>query len=152
MNKIFDKLLTLHFYYTTTRGNGHTALMKEGTKHYQGDKLVLVGQMHEHKNTETKLCETISLNSLDKLRGLNKPLAIDNHALATIFENSMTEILNLEGEINTLTQDKLHYLLTIEELKNKISDMESHPIHTFLKHFFKSHVKDSKSSHEGTKI
>lgn len=137
MNKIFDKLLTLHFYYTTTRGNGHTALMKEGTKHYQGDKLVLVGKMHEHKNTETKLCETISLDSLDKLRGSDRPLAIDNHALAIIFDDSMTEMLNLEGEINTLRQDKLHYLLTVQELRNEINTMKKNPFRTFFKSFFK---------------
>ena len=135
--KIFDKLLALHFYYTATRGKGHTVLMKEGTKHYQGDKLVLVGKMHEHKNTETKLCETISLDSLDKLRGSNKPLAIDNHALTTIFDDSMTEILNLGGEINTLTQDELHYLLTIDELRNEINTMKKHPFKTFFKLLFK---------------
>jgi hypothetical protein len=135
--KIFDKLLTLHFYYATTRGKGHTALMKEGTKHYQGDKLVLVGKMHEHKNTETLLCETISLDSLDKLRGSNKPLAIDHHTLTTIFDESMTEMLNLSSEINTLRQDKLHYLLKIQELKNEINTMKKNPFRTFFKSIFK---------------
>jgi hypothetical protein len=135
--KIFDKLFVLHFYYAATRGKGHTALMKEGTKHYQGNKFVLVEKMHEHKNTETRLCETISLDSLDKLRGSDRPLAIDNHALITIFDDSMTEILNLESEVDRLTKNSIHYLLTIEELKNEINTMKKKPFTTFFKSILK---------------
>ncbi len=40
--KVKEKLLHLLTYFETSRGIGHTTLMKKGTIHYENEKLVIV--------------------------------------------------------------------------------------------------------------
>ena len=78
MKRVLEEL---NAYYQTTRQAGHTTLMKRGTSNYEQRKLVLVHNMSYGRDLNIPKDEIVTLNSLDRLRGHDLPLVIDNGTL-----------------------------------------------------------------------
>lgn len=100
---IKQKLQILYRYYCDTRAVGHTTLMKQGIDNFENKKIIIVPVLSAGtqiiKNSNDSI---VSLHSLDKLRGNNAPLAIDNSAMYMILKESIDEIEKLESEIYKL--------------------------------------------------
>jgi len=95
--KTKEKLEILRNYYYSTRGKGHTTLMRKGTDNVK-DKLVLCYNYQSGEDLRFKNNELISWHGLKKLYGHNKPLAIDNGTMTVILESAIEEIERLEEE------------------------------------------------------
>ena len=130
--KIEKKLESLLYYYMATRKVGHTTLLKKGTDNYEKPFCVLT------HNTETARIlgfspkDTVSLYSLDRLRGSSRPLAIDNGAMIEILSDAMFRIETQKEQIKAL-EEKKQTIITfgkkklvnkIEELQNEIEKMK----------------------------
>lgn len=100
--KILNKLEELLAYYETTRQAGHTTLMRTGTDAYDRKKLVLAHNADHGANLGFKPDEVISWQNLSKLKGHNKPLAIDNGALYGILRDTINEMIKMEDETKNL--------------------------------------------------
>jgi hypothetical protein len=96
--KIEKKLAELIGYYSFNRNVGHTALLKEGSKHYDKGKFILASSKHNWDFLECEPNEVISLQNLETLRGHSKPMVIDNDALIEIFSEALMRIEALEKE------------------------------------------------------
>lgn len=99
--KQIEKLKELMTYYNVTRQVGHTRLVKEGTEHYEGPKLILVYNMDHGANTfpKSNKDEIISWQNLKSLRGHHRPLAVDNGTMWGILGDSIEEIEKLQEEL-----------------------------------------------------
>lgn len=104
------KIEELLHYYNTTRQVGHTTTLLENV----GNALVLCGDYTTCKLFEKqygdKNTKFVSYGSLDyNLRGMNKPLVIDNYAMMNLLRDSLQALNYLEYENN--------------KLRNKLSDI-----------------------------
>jgi len=116
----------LNAYYLTTRQAGHTTLMKRGISNYERKKLVMVHNMSYGRDLRIPKNEIVTLNSLDRLRGNDLPLVIDNSTLTTIFRESLSEYTRLEKERNVY-RDANHLL------QDDIRKMRANPFKTLFK-------------------
>ena len=123
---IREVLQTLDVYYQTTRQAGYTTLMKRGTSNYERKKLVMVHNMSYGRELRIPNDELVTPNSLDRLRGHDLPLMIDNGALSEIFRASHQEYTRLEKQRDTMRA--LAY-----EHENTINKMRAHPFKTLFK-------------------
>lgn len=95
---IKEKIESIVTYYMYNRKVGNTRLLKEGTKNYDGPKLILAYSKQEYGNLECKEAEVVSFKN-DGLKALishNKPLVIDNGALYKLLEETLVYINELE--------------------------------------------------------
>jgi hypothetical protein len=99
---IIEKLEVLKHYYVCTRNVGHTALMKEGTKHYEREKFILGYKKKFYNELECKSSELISWNNLNALYGAKKPLVIDNSVMCILLDESLQKMNKLEEENKNL--------------------------------------------------
>lgn len=104
--KIQKKIEMLLHYYSTTRKAGHSTLLKEGTKHYDKDFLVLAWHKSDYDFLEIKPQQVVSWDNLDILRGNNKPMVIDNGVLFEILGDVLMKIESLEEENEELVKEK----------------------------------------------
>lgn len=102
--KIKEKLTELANYYSINRQVGHTSIMLNGTNSCENSAIVV----HNHdfgthlKKQCNKTTQIISVNSLDKqLRGLSKPLVIDNATLFSLFSEASEKISELELKLQS---------------------------------------------------
>ena len=109
--KIQKKLAELIGYYSYNRCVGHTALLKEGAKHYDKEKFILATNKQNWDFLECKPTEVISVHNLEALRGHHKPMVIDNDALIEIFSESLMKIDALEKENQELKEQKQAILI-----------------------------------------
>ena len=134
--KIEDGLKEIIDYYRTTRQIGHTTLMKVGTNDFNRDKLVLVLGRDHGDSMGIKRSEMVTLDNLQKLRGSNAPLVIDNGVLIEIFDQTYLKVDSLKEETK---RHKSNYITTRKELSQseyKVYNMRSHPFKTFFKTIF----------------
>jgi hypothetical protein len=100
-----QKLKEIIHYYSSTRQVGHTTGMLEGAN-YVDNPLILVHstEMGDHikRRMGAKNVSFVSLNSKSFLRGLKKPLFIDNCAAWVLFKEALHEIQTLEEKIKKL--------------------------------------------------
>ena len=124
---IKKKLETLLTYYQATRAKGHSTLLKNGTENNAGGEFfILVHKMDCPVYDAYDINEKVSLYNLDKLRGHNKPLAIDNAALLELFSESLMKIEALEEENKKLRkQNKLILVTPGDKLWKKVEDLEN---------------------------
>lgn len=116
MKSVAYKLQELLTYYLATRQCGHTTLMKQGRDNYTGQKLILAADYKSGKELSSDPNkEVISLNSLEKLRGSNKPLAIDNATMTILLQDTLDELLRLENENKKLKEIKNNILKILNE-------------------------------------
>lgn len=105
---IKETLFSLIGYYVTTPGIGHTFVMLNGAAHTNATILVPTLRHSRQIAMDALVSRSdlnkkfVSLQNLDRLRGLNNPLAIDNSALLSIFSQSLKRIEELEQEIQQL--------------------------------------------------
>lgn len=85
INKLGNQHLAIWTYLNGVRGKGKTSLLKKGIDDYDKSFHLLTVNKEMGKNlTKNKKCNVITLNSLDKLIGSNKPLIIDQEAIAQL--------------------------------------------------------------------
>lgn len=113
--KVKEKLRHLLTYYETSRRVGHTALMKEGTNHYEKEKLVLNYNMSSGDELGFKRNEIVSWQNLERLCGQRKPMVIDNGVLCVILSDTIKEIEALENENRKLKEQKGNILKILNE-------------------------------------
>ena len=104
------KIEELLFYYESTRGVGHTTLLKEGTNNNIINKLILVYNKSTFNYLENKTTTLISWKNIKALRGNNKPLSIDNGVITLL----LMEVLE---EFNKLTNKN-------DKLKNELKKLK----------------------------
>lgn len=112
--KILEKLQDLLAYYEATRRVGHTTLMKKGIENYDKEKFVLTYSIDAGECIGIKRDEIISWQRLDKLRGHNKPLAIDNGTMFVILNEVTDTIKALQDENEMLREErrKIYYMVS----------------------------------------
>jgi len=155
---IKEKIETIIMYMATNRQAGHSTLMRVGTDNFQRDKFILTKNLKQGDQYKCLRSEIVSLGSLGKLRGHDRPLAIDNHALVTIFDQAVSELTEQEEEIKTLKEnineitlvdihrlkddlrkEKIKFQLAIKDLKKErleVKRMRNRPFKTFFKTIF----------------
>ena len=126
-------LETLNAYYETTRQVGHTTLMKRGISNYERKKLVMVHNMSYGRDLRIPKNEIVTLNSLDRLRGNDLPLAIDNGTLTTIFTMSLDRFTQFEEEIKRVIMERERMRSLAYEHENTINKMRANPFKTLYK-------------------
>ena len=98
-------------YYRTNRAVGHTTTMIEGAANT--DCIVIVANEKQAYIRERLTGQTVlSINNLNqRLRGMNKPLAIDNSAIYLILQRLLEEI-----------DDRDQKLLEVKQALRNLSD------------------------------
>lgn len=109
--KTLEKLKLLQKYYITTRGSGHTTLMKEGVDNTE-EKLILCNKLEEHSSINCKPSEIVPWTNVARLIGQSKPLAIDNGAMLELLNNTIFELEELEDQKLEL-QQKINHIKKI---------------------------------------
>ena len=102
------KLQEIKDYYDLTRGVGHTTGMLEGAN-YIDNALILthsmkMGEYIKKMLGSPKSVTIQSIHSNDMLRGMRKPLFIDNATLWLLFSEALAEMETLEKENERLRQ------------------------------------------------
>jgi len=134
--EIKQTLKEISTYYQITRQAGHTTLMEQGTANYPKDKLVLCLNMGHGNTMKLKRSEIVPLDSLERLRGHNTPLAIDNGVLIEIFDQTVLEYAKLEKSAKA---NRIRYLIASKKLREanlEINKMRNQPFRTFFKSIF----------------
>lgn len=116
---LLDRLEILLSYYKENRQVGHTTLMREGVSHYDKEKLVLTHSLAHSNDLGCKDDEIISWNSIDKLRGHKKPIAIDNATMFLMLSEAISEIEKINKENEELRKE----ISKFKQLKEKISEV-----------------------------
>lgn len=96
-----NKISWLRAYIDTRRGVGHTFTMVNGVRNNDVGAVVLVVSQ-THANQFKKECpkETrfVAWDDLDKIKGLSKPLAVDNFTLSQILGDVLDAFNQLREE------------------------------------------------------
>lgn len=129
---IIRTIKILSNYYQNGRGLGSTTLMKRGTSNYEYDKLILVSTHSSGKSLGFKPHEMVSLNSIDRLRGSDLPLAIDNHTLIDIFDQVSLKLEEQEDRATRAESNAVHERLRREDLAVEIKEMKENPFRTLI--------------------
>lgn len=116
-----DKLRTLHTYYFATRNTGHTQLLKEGIKRFKKDFFVLSDDTRDCLFLEIEPEQTISWKYMEKLKGHQRPIAIDNSAMISLLYDALHEIETLEEE-----NERLREIMSspMNEIFQKFDDLQ----------------------------
>ena len=101
--KIKDTLQSIAFYFTSLRQVGHTTAMIRGAQNVDS-VIVLARTSHHAALLQKRLPNAIvkSVGSINALRGMNKPLVIDNDAMLEICNAALAEIGRLERHVEEL--------------------------------------------------
>lgn len=105
-------LRALVMHYGHSRGAGHTRLMLEGVKNCP-EAAVIGGDCASTWRLRDAIGDKriwINLANIDRMAGLNAPLAIDNHALNQIFSAALREIAVLDSRVMELQKNEAHIL------------------------------------------
>lgn len=103
--KIKKQLEELLYYYMSTRAVGHTTLMKKGTDNYDKPYCILTHNTEAGSVLGFDRRNIVTVNSLDRLRGSSRPLAIDNGAMIELLIDVIMRIESLEEENKKLIKD-----------------------------------------------
>ncbi len=96
---IKEKLLYLVRYYNSARHCGHTNSILFGMKRNPKAMMLTIDAqgMKQLKHRIPEM-DVVTLDDLDKLNGLRRPLTIDNHALVLLLSEALEEMNRLEQE------------------------------------------------------
>ena len=119
-------------YYKTTRGVGHTTVIREGVKK---TKAIIVVNKENEKNRVRNSFDIYSENIVTlqdiqkQLAGRHQPLVFDNYALIKIFDESLNEIQTQKKRANDAVASaikdvtkKNKYIIELEEKVNRLED------------------------------
>lgn len=100
MPSIKEKLKSLAHYFLCNRNVGHTRALLEGANNVP-DTIFLTADRRTQDDIGDSAPNALplALHKLDHLRGMNKPLVIDNGALTYLFLAAAEEIERLEEEL-----------------------------------------------------
>lgn len=116
---ITEKIKEILQYYLVNRNIGHTTLLKHGIDnfgYYDQKFFVLCRSMGDYIFLSTKSKNIVSWNNIEKLRGYNRPLAIDNGAMIELLSESLSEL----SKIETLEKQNKELLKKVDELKTNL--------------------------------
>jgi hypothetical protein len=91
------------------RGVGHTYAMLNGAKNTNQGVVVIAATSPEATRLKMQIGDkavVVSLNNLESLRGLRKPVVIEHTALEMLFIEAIREIDRLEFRVNQLQREK----------------------------------------------
>ena len=101
MIQITRILNSLVEHYGRTRQAGHTTLMLEGAMHYARPFVIVAGDQNSAQ--QFRPLTTVSLHRLEGgLADGPGPIAFDNYALWTIFDEALREIERLKRRVKEL--------------------------------------------------
>jgi hypothetical protein len=98
-----QRLEDLRNYYATTRQCGHTTVMVRGAQNV--DTVAILAASHNHARILKQLApkaDCISLYATTALRGMRKPLLVDNHTMHVLLSDALEEIERLEKRVSDL--------------------------------------------------
>ena len=99
--------------------------MKKGTDNYEGEKFILSFNLKNRNEIGCTSQEIVSLESLSKLIGSSKPIAIDNGAMITILTETLNEFRKLEKENKQLLKRNQMILVTPgDKLWNEVDKLQ----------------------------
>ena len=110
--KIKKQLEDLLYYYMATRATGHTTLMKQGTDNYDKPFCILTHNAEAGSSLGFNQKNVVTLNSLDRLRGSSRPIAIDNGAMIELLISAIMRIESLEEENKKLVKQSKKIYIT----------------------------------------
>jgi len=104
---VLQKLKELSAYHVSTRQVGHTTAMLEGAKNTDG--IIILAHNMDFARQLAKQCpDAIPISwqedGLLSLRGMRRPLLIDNAAIWSILSEAAKEIQSLQAEIMKLKE------------------------------------------------
>lgn len=102
MSNVKTTLKELVRYFDSTRGIGHTTAVIAGAENVDNCLVIAANIQDVHRLAEGDLFKVMTLAELGdgKMRGRACPVVLDNHALAELARQSLTEIARLEEKIN----------------------------------------------------
>ncbi len=105
-----EKIALLKTYFDTRRGRGHTFAMVNGVANTE-NVTVIVHSQNYGKDIQ-RMCQKrinlVSWDNLDKLRGSNNALVIDNAAMSQILGDALEMLRELRAENSRLKAGILH--------------------------------------------
>lgn len=116
-NNIKERFRQIAAYLEFNRGVGHTTVLKEGAINHP-EAIVLVGHYNNKKDFPRN--DVVSINGADwdvKLRGQQRPLAIDNYAMHML-------AVQAARAIDKLQKDAQDHADTRQALKQALSDKQ----------------------------
>jgi hypothetical protein len=106
-----ERLAILKTYFDTRRGCGHTFAMMNGVVNTDPSPVILVHSASYaqdlQKFSPKRMLRTVSWDGLERLKGLNSALVIDNAAMSNILGDALEEIRKLRAENSLLRADAL---------------------------------------------
>ena len=119
------KLNTLLRYYLSSRGVGHSTLMVDGVKNAGKDIVVIVPSLlYGERFKKEHGCEIATIDSVDRLRGSKKPIAIDNGTMIQLLDDSLETIEGLTSIVDSLENEnnnlKRNHNTSISKLNDAI--------------------------------
>lgn len=87
------KLKFLLDYFNSNRGIGHTKTELEGINN-SDDAILIVHNREFGKYLKLPDTKYLSINELEKLRGIKKPIIIDHFALEQLLNEYRSQLLN----------------------------------------------------------
>jgi hypothetical protein len=99
-----QRLEDLRNYYAATRQCGHTTAMVRGAQNV--DTVAILAASQDHARTLKQMApkaDCISLYAPTALRGMRKPLLVDNHTMHVLLSDALQEIERLEKRVSDLS-------------------------------------------------
>jgi hypothetical protein len=116
-------------YYLSIRQTGKTTLLKEGVDNYSKYHWIVVPtiaygeKLFDRRN---KLHQLVSLNNLQKLRGTQQAMIIDQEANLQIFSMALDEIHRLETESDRKTKLSHEIVDLTEMFQDDLHKIQNH--------------------------
>ena len=108
VNKLGKIHLQLYGYINEVRGKGKTSLLKQGIDNYDKSFLLLTANQSMAKDlTKNKKCKIVTLNSIERIIGSDKPIIIDQEAIAKLSFDT-AKVLKDQSEL-------LEHLMSLSE-------------------------------------
>ncbi len=115
-------LYNLSDYYLINRSVSYTNFLKKCLKYHKEKNIkILTARLSNDVLLSSKDKNHVSLNTLERLRGSNEPLIIDDDALIEIFKFSIDRINELEDKNSELSVEVHRLTIILREIK-KISN------------------------------
>jgi hypothetical protein len=116
-------------YYLSIRQTGKTTLLKEGVDNYSKYHWIVVptiGDGEKLFDRRNKLHQLVSLNNLQKLRGTQQAMIIDQEANLQIFSMALDTIQRLEMESDRKTKLSHEIVDLTEMFQDDLHKIQNH--------------------------
>ncbi len=119
----YDTAKEIITYLHSRRGVGHTNLVLNGVKNTQNSLLVVASEQ-DKRLFDRQPVNTVSLSEFEqgRMRGMDKAIVLDNHALTVLLGDLLGTIAALRGEVKEATAENQELKFKLAMVK-KIIDM-----------------------------